>query len=87
MSSSIAPSYNHATNNSPPALQYDDNELHRYVTDDGPSHSKAPVDRGVIPPQPALIVSWSVSCEADKQTVQPLRKADMQPSYAQGEPF
>ncbi|EKD02890.1 stomatin-like protein [Trichosporon asahii var. asahii CBS 8904] len=68
MSSSIAPSYNHATNNSPPALQYDDNELHRYVTDDGPSHSKAPVDRGVIPPQPALI---------------PLRKADMQPSYAQ----
>lgn len=57
MSSSVAPSYNHATNNSPPALQYDDNELHRYVTDDGPSH-KAPINRsGSIPPQPALIVS------------------------------
>lgn len=58
MSSSVAPSYNHATQNSPPALQYDDNDLHRYVTDDGPSHSKQPMDRSnSIPAQPALIVS------------------------------
>lgn len=58
MSSSVAPSYNHATQHSPPALQYDENDLHRYVTDDGPSNPKAPMDRNnSLPPQPALIVS------------------------------
>lgn len=60
MSSTNAPSYNHATQHSPPTLQYDDHDLHRYVTDEGPSNPKRPVERSdSIPPQPALIVSES----------------------------
>ncbi|RSH88119.1 uncharacterized protein EHS24_000646 [Apiotrichum porosum] len=74
-----------SSGNTPPALDYksgtvpaqplrlhDDEELHRYVTDEMPRQAKmstsstAPLNQGG-----ALI------------TVQPLRKADMQPSYAQ----
>lgn len=59
MSSTVAPSYNHATQQ-PPTLQYEDHDLHRYVTEEGAPTAKQPMagsSNAVIPPQPALIVS------------------------------
>ncbi|WOO79691.1 Putative band 7 family protein [Vanrija pseudolonga] len=65
--------YKTASSIPPQARFHDDEELHRYVTDEMPRTAKmSSSTAGGVPPSQAALM-----------TVQPLRKNDMQPSYAQ----